>query len=78
MILRFVWFMVGLMICSLGVSFCVLYLNLLSMGYSFWGMVHFISRRWECHLLWIGILMMFFAWKGSWLHGLLLRCHTKF
>ena len=46
----------GLMV--IGCSFIILYLNLTSIGYNFCNYVNFISRRSECYLGIIGLIMM--------------------
>lgn len=75
---RLILFLIGMFFCSLGLSFIILYFNLMTMGYSFWNMVHFISKRFECQLFFLGILLMILSWKGRYLHELLLRCRVKF
>jgi len=76
--MRLLFYILGILFTSIGLSFCILYLNLLTLGYSFFNLVHFIIRRGECNLFILGILMMFLAWKGKKIHELLLRCFTKF
>ncbi len=75
---RIVLFLLGMMFCSLGLTFCILYLNLMTMGYSFSSFVHFIISRMECQMLIWGVLMMLFAWKGKDFYELLLRRFIKF
>ena len=48
----------GILMCSIGLFFLVLYLNVLSMGYSFFEYVHFISRKMECWLVVWGVLLL--------------------
>lgn len=67
-----------MLLSSLGLSFCILYLNLLTMGYSFLDFVHFIISRWECNLFIVGILFMLMSWKGKQIYELLLRRSIKF
>lgn len=70
-------FLLGIFLTSIGLFFIILYLNLLTMGYSFFGFVQFISRRGECILFPIGIFCIFVS-MGRWIKNeLLLRCHTK-
>lgn len=71
-------FLLGLFLCSLGLSFCIIYFNLMTMGYSFSHYVHFITSRIECNLLWIGIICMLISWKGRYIYELLLRRFVKF
>ncbi len=51
----------GILFVSIGLFFCILYLNLFSFGYTFFDYVYFIIRRIECHILWIGIVLLFFV-----------------
>lgn len=71
-------FFLGMILCSLGLSFSILYLNLMTMGYSFSSFVHFIISRVECNLFFVGIVMMLFSWKGKKIYELLLRRFIKF
>lgn len=73
-----VLFLLGLFLCSFGLSFCIIYFNLMTMGYSFSHYVHFIISRFECNLLWVGILFMLISWKGKDIYELLLRRFIKF
>lgn len=71
-------FVLGILFCSWGLMFFILYLNLLTLGYSFWNLVHFIISRGECMLFFVGILFLILSWKGNdWLE-LLLRHRSKF
>lgn len=70
-------FFLGILCCSLGLMFCILYLNLLTIGYSFSNIVHFIISKVECQLLLIGVFLLLIAWKGHDLHELLLRYRSK-
>ncbi len=75
---RILWFFLGMILCSIGLSFWILYLNLLTMGYSFWNFVYFISSRIECYLVLVGVVLMIISWKGKEWHELLLRRRIKF
>ena len=68
----------GIILSSVGLMFIILYLNLLTMGYSFLEYVHFISTRIECLLLIFGLLLLFFSLKGWIKNVLLLRRTSKF
>lgn len=76
--IRFLFYIVGVLFCSLGLMFCIMYFNLLTLGYSFSNLVHFIIRRGECQLLFFGIFFLILAWKGHVFYELLLRRHSKF
>lgn len=75
---RIFCFVLGLLFCSLGLSFCILYLNLMTMGYTFATFVHFIISRFECNLFIVGIFMIMISWKGKEIYELLLRRFIKF
>lgn len=76
--IRVLFFVLGILFASLGMMFCILYLNLLTMGYSFLNLVYFIIRRGECLLFFFGIFLLILSWKGHDLYELLLRCTSKF
>jgi len=61
MLLRFFIFFLGIVLCSLGATFTIIYLNLLNMGYSFLSFVNFIIRRIECLLFFLGVLLIFLS-----------------
>lgn len=68
----------GIGISSIGLMFIFLYINLLTLGYSFFGFVQFISTRFECSLFFIGLLIIAFSMKGWIKNVLLLRRSFKF
>lgn len=68
----------GIAVSSVGLMFIILYLNLLTLGYSFFEFVHFISTRFECLLFFLGLILIFFSMKGWIKSVLLLRHSTKF
>lgn len=47
---RILLYIIGVIFTSLGLFFIIIYLNLLTIGYSFIEFVHFISRRVEVWL----------------------------
>lgn len=76
--LRVFILILGILSCSVGLMFWILYLNLLTLGYSFLNLVHFIISRGECMLFFLGILLIVVSWKGADICELLLRYRTKF
>ena len=76
--LRIMIFILGILACSIGLSFTILYLNLLTMGYSFFQYVHFIISTVECNCLLLGILLIYLSFKRWEINELLLRCFNKF
>ena len=51
-------FFVGIIFCSISIFFCIIYLNLLTIGYNFSEYVNFISRRIECINALVGIILI--------------------
>ena len=76
--LRVLYFGLGIFFSSIGLMFCILYLNLLTLGYSFLNLVYFIIRRGECLLLLLGILFIIGSLEGRKIYELLLRRRSKF
>lgn len=58
MSLRFLIFLFGFGLTVIGLSYIIIYLNLLSIGYNFLEYVNFIIRRIECLNLIFGIILM--------------------
>lgn len=68
----------GILVSSTGLFFIFLYTNLMTMGYSFIEFVHFISKRFECMLFVLGIVLIVLSierWRDN---VLLLRRFIKF
>ena len=74
---RILLYIIGVILTSLGLFFIIIYLNLLTMGYSFFDFVKFISRRAETWLFIIGILCIALSLERWIKNELLLRHHTK-
>ncbi len=68
----------GTVLASIGLMFILLYTNLLTMGYSFWNFVKFISKRFECLLFVFGIVILVLSFERSIKNVLLLRRSSKF
>lgn len=58
MSLRFFIFLFGFGLTVIGLSYIIIYLNLLSIGYNFFEYVNFIIRRIECLNVVFGITLM--------------------
>lgn len=56
--LRIFFFLVGFALLVIGLSFSILYLNLLTIGYNFSFYVNFITRRIECYYTIIGFMII--------------------
>lgn len=76
--LRIILLILGILCSSVGLMFFILYLNLLTLEYSFSNFVHFIISRGECLLFFFGIFIIIISWKGAVICELLLRSRTKF
>lgn len=56
--LRFLIFLFGFGLTVIGLSYIIIYLNLLSLGYNFLEYVNFIIRRIECLNFIFGVILM--------------------
>lgn len=74
---RILLYIIGIIFTSIGLFFMIIYLNLLTIGYSFFDFVKFISRRLETWLFVIGILFIAVSLERWIKNELLLRHHTK-
>lgn len=70
--------LLGTIMASIGLMFIFLYTNLLTIGYSFFDFVQFISKRVECLLFLFGILLIILSFERSIKNVLLLRRSSKF
>ena len=74
---RILLYIIGVILTSIGLFFIIIYLNLLTIGYSFLEFVKFISRRFEVWLLLIGIICIIISLERWIKNELLLRHHFK-
>lgn len=58
MSLKFLIFLFGFGLAVIGLSYIIIYLNLLSIGYNFFEYVNFIIRRIECLNFIFGVIFM--------------------
>ena len=58
MFIRILIYIIGIILASTGLTFIIIYLNLINMGYTFLEYVNFIIRRLECLNLFIGIILI--------------------
>ncbi len=56
--IRILFFLIGFALMVLGLSFTILYLNLLTIGYNLSFYANFISRRIECYYTIIGFIII--------------------
>ena len=74
---RILLYTIGIILTSLGLFFIIIYLNLLTMGYSFSFFVKFISRRVETWLVVIGVICIAISLERWIKNELLLRHNSK-
>ena len=77
MFLKTFIFLFGFGLTVISLSYIVIYLNLLTLGYNFLDYVNFITRRIECLNFFIGIILMFIILLGG-KNELYLWYNTKF
>lgn len=58
-------FLFGFGLSVISLSFIIIYLNLLTIGYNFFDYAHFIIRRIECLNLLTGLLLVILALKNG-------------
>ena len=56
-------FFLAVILCSIGLFFSILYLNLFTIGYTFLEYVYFIIRRVECNCFLVGLLLLLISMK---------------
>lgn len=61
MFFRSFMFLFGFGLSVISLSFIIIYLNLLTIGYNFLDYVHFIIRRVECLNLFSGLILVLLA-----------------
>ena len=77
--IRIFFFLIGFALMTIGLTFTILYLNLLTIGYNFSIYVNFILRRIECYYTIIGftIILLTLTIKGDKKHELHLWYRVK-
>lgn len=74
---KIILYILGIIFTSLGIFFTVIYLNLLTMGYTFLEFVHFISRKIEFWFILIGLIFITLSLERWIKNELLLRHNLK-
>lgn len=74
---KIIIYLLGVFFTSLGVFFTIIYLNLLTLGYSFSDFVKFISRKLEFWFILIGIILIMISLERLIRNELLLRHNLK-
>ncbi len=57
MLKRFICYLVGCIFMTIGLSFIIVYINLLTFGFSFIEYFKYICTRYECYLFLIGLVI---------------------
>ena len=70
-------YILGIILISFAIFFTIIYLNLLTMGYSFWEFVKFISSKIEFWFIFIGIVCLIISLERLIKSELLLRHNFK-
>lgn len=74
--MKVILYILGLIFTSLGLFFTIIYLNILTTGYSFSFFVKFIIRRIEFWLFIIGIILIILSLEG-WIKNELFLRHRR-
>lgn len=74
---KIILYIIGIIFTSFGIFFTIIYLNLLTMGYSFLEFVNFISRKLEFWFILIGIICITLSLERWIKNELLLRRNFK-
>ena len=63
MIKKIIFYILGIHFCSLSLMFCIIYLNLLKMGFTFFEYLKYIITKFECLLFFVGIFFIILSFK---------------
>lgn len=64
--MKYILFVLGFILSVIGLSFIIIYLNLLVMGYSFLDYVKYIFCKMECIVFFVGyFIIVIFLLKGK-------------
>lgn len=74
---KIIIYLLGVFFTSIGIFFTIIYLNLLTLGYSFSDFVKFISRKLEFWFILIGIILIMISLERLIRNELLLRHNLK-
>lgn len=58
---RFFMIVLGIILCSLGLTFCILYMNLLMFGYTLLEFFKYILSKVECWFLIVGVIFIYIS-----------------
>lgn len=60
---RFFFFILGIYLCSYSLTYIIIYLNLLSMGFSIVDYLKYLLVHAECLVIFLGIILILLAFK---------------
>lgn len=60
---KFFFFILGIYLCSYGLTYIIIYLNLLSMGFSIVDYLKYLLVHAECLVIFLGIILILLAFK---------------
>lgn len=77
MVIDIILIILGIILCSMGLFFLIIYLNLLTMGYSFLEFGQFIIRNPYMYLIPLGIILISIGLERKKINEFLLRHHFR-
>lgn len=60
---KFFFFAAGVFFTSYGLTFIIIYLNLLNMGYPLFGYIKYILTHFECLIIILGIILLYLSFE---------------
>ena len=63
MLKKIVCFILGIFMTSYSLMFIIIYLNLLKMGFSFLDYLKYIFTRFECLMIFLGIILIYLSFR---------------
>lgn len=63
MFINLVLYLIGILLCSISISFIIIYMNLINFGYNFLEYVKFISSKVEVLVLFLGLVLIYIGIK---------------
>lgn len=60
---KFFFFVAGVFLTSYGLTFIIIYINLLNMGYTLLGYIKYILTHFECLIIILGIILLYLSFE---------------
>lgn len=60
---KFFFFAAGVFLTSYGLTFIIIYINLLNMGYTLLGYIKYILTHFECLIIILGIILLYLSFE---------------